>query len=65
MDSPIAYLIKGKDYLNPKLEIIVDEAMDLESKEILKTNLEKKCNENKPKHWLLLLLDTLTYDLIN
>jgi len=42
MNNPIAFLIKGKDYLNPKLEIIVDEAMDLESKEILKTNLEKK-----------------------
>ena len=42
MDSPIAYITKGKNYLNPKLEIIVDDAMDLESKEILKKNLEKK-----------------------
>jgi len=42
MDSPIAYLVKGKSYLNPKLEIIVDESMSLESKEILKENLEKK-----------------------
>ena len=42
MDSPIAYLYKGKNYLNPKLEIIVDEAMDAESKERLKSNLEKK-----------------------
>jgi len=42
MDNPIAYLTKGKSYLNPKLEIIVDEAMSLESKEILKENLEKK-----------------------
>jgi ATP-dependent RNA helicase SUPV3L1/SUV3 len=42
MDSPIAYLSKGKNYLNPKLEIIVDEAMDTESKERLKLNLEKK-----------------------
>ncbi len=42
MDSPIAYLYKGKNYLNPKLEIIVDEAMDTESKERLKSNLEKK-----------------------
>ena len=42
MDSPIAYISKGKNYLNPKLELIVDEAIDLESKEKLKLNLEKK-----------------------
>ena len=41
-ENPIAYLTKGKNYLNPKLEIIVDEAMDIDSKEILKTELEKK-----------------------
>jgi ATP-dependent RNA helicase SUPV3L1/SUV3 len=42
MENPIAYLIKGKDYLNPKLELLVDEAIDLDSKEKLKINLEKK-----------------------
>ena len=42
MDNPIAYLSKGKNYLNPKLEIMVDEATDIESKERLKSNLEKK-----------------------
>ena len=42
MDSPIAYIAKGKDYLNPKLELLVDEAIDLESREKLKINLEKK-----------------------
>jgi ATP-dependent RNA helicase SUPV3L1/SUV3 len=42
MDSPIAYLSPGKNYLNPKLELIVDEAIDLESKEKLKINLESK-----------------------
>ena len=42
MDSPIAYISKGKNYLNPKLELIVDEAIDHESKEKLKSNLEKK-----------------------
>ena len=42
MDNPIAYISKGKDYLNPKLELLVDEAIDLSSKEKLKTNLEKK-----------------------
>ena len=42
MSEPIAYISKGKDYLNPKLELLVDEAIDLESKEKLKINLEKK-----------------------
>ena len=42
MNDPIAYISKGKDYLNPKLELLVDEALDAESKEKLKINLEKK-----------------------
>ena len=44
MDCPIAYISRGKNYLYPKLELLVDEAIDLESKEKLKTNLEKKLN---------------------
>mgnify|MGYP001289683992 CR=1 FL=1 len=42
MDSPIAYIYKGKDYLNPELELLVDEAIDPESREKLKINLEEK-----------------------
>jgi len=42
LENPIAFLSKGRDYLNPKLELMVDEAIDLESKEKLKINLEKK-----------------------
>ncbi len=42
LDNPVAFLSKGKDYLNPKLELLVDEAIDEESKEKLKINLEKK-----------------------
>ncbi len=42
MENSIAYISPGKDYLNPKLELLVDEAIDLESKEKLKINLEKK-----------------------
>ena len=45
MKNPIALLIKGKDYLNPKLDLIVDEALDVESKEKLKFYLEKKLSE--------------------
>jgi len=42
MNNPIAYILKGKNYLNPRLEVITDESIDIESKEKLKTNLEKK-----------------------
>jgi len=42
MDNPIARIYPGKNYLNPKLELIVDESIDLESKEKLKENLEEK-----------------------
>ena len=28
MDNPIAYISRGKNYLNPKLELLVDEAID-------------------------------------
>ena len=42
MDSPIAYIIPGKNYLSPNLELLVDEAIDEESKEKLKKNLGKK-----------------------
>jgi len=42
MDSPVAYVKKGKNYLNPKLELLVDEAIDKESKENLQLSLEKK-----------------------
>ena len=45
MNNPIAYISPGRNYLNPKLELLVDEAIDGESKEKLKINLEKKLNK--------------------
>ena len=42
MNNPIAYISPGKNYLNPKLELLVDDAIDLESKEKLRNNLENK-----------------------
>tara|TARA_Y100000590_G_scaffold381512_1_gene450729 strand:+ start:1220 stop:3712 length:2493 start_codon:yes stop_codon:yes gene_type:complete len=56
MDSPIAYLAKGRDYLNPKLELLVDEAIDLETKDKLKLNLEKKLHT---------LISSELHDLVN
>ncbi len=43
-ENPIAYIAKGKNYLSPKLVLIVDEAIDEESKEKLQISLEKKLN---------------------
>jgi len=42
MDNPIAFISPRKNYLNPKLKLLVDEAIDLESKEKLQIDLEKK-----------------------
>jgi len=43
-DNPIAFITPGKNYLNPKLELLIDDAIDIESKEKLKINLNKKLN---------------------
>ncbi len=56
MDKPIAYVIPGKNYLNPKLELLIDEAIDPESKEKLTKNLEKKLQN---------LITTELHDLVN
>tara|TARA_B110000438_G_scaffold303274_1_gene364030 strand:- start:1575 stop:4067 length:2493 start_codon:yes stop_codon:yes gene_type:complete len=45
MNNPIAYISPGRNYLNPKLELLVDEAIDGESREKLKINLEEKLNK--------------------
>jgi len=42
MNNAIAYILPGRDYLNPNLELLVDEAIDLDSKNKLKKNLEEK-----------------------
>ena len=56
MDNPIAYLSSGKDYLNPRMNLIVDEAIDLESKGKLKIFLE---------NWISTLIKTELSDLVN
>ena len=42
MDNPIAIIKPGKNYLNPKVEVIVDESIGQDSKEKLINNLQKK-----------------------
>ena len=56
MDNPIAHIVAGKNYLNPRLKILVDEAIDLDSKEKLNNYLEK---------WLYSLIKRALYDLVN
>ena len=56
MDHPIAYVHPGKNYLNPKLELLADDSMDPSSREKLKINLEKK---------LYSLISTELSDLVN
>ena len=56
IDNPIAHVIPGKDYLNPKIKILVDEAIDLESKEKLSNYLKK---------WLYTLIKKELSDLVN
>ncbi len=43
--NPIARLKKGHDYLNPEIEIIADESLDLESKSLLENFLKKWIND--------------------
>tara|TARA_B100000029_G_scaffold514408_1_gene617098 strand:+ start:3479 stop:5965 length:2487 start_codon:yes stop_codon:yes gene_type:complete len=56
MDNPIAYISPGKNYLNPKLELLVDEAIDIESKKKLEESLLLKLNK---------LIQTELFDLVN
>jgi len=56
MNNPIAYIKPGKNYLSPKLELIVDEAIDSDSRKKLKTNLEEK---------LFNIINTELSDLVN
>ncbi len=44
MGNPVAQITVGKDYLNPNLKLLADDAMDLESQEKMKQNLEQKLN---------------------
>jgi len=41
-DNPIARVTAGKNYLTPNLELLADDALDLDSKNKIKSNLEKK-----------------------
>ncbi len=56
MQNPIAYIHPGKNYLNPKLELLIDESIDVDLKNKLKINLEEKLTK---------LINSKLYDLVN
>jgi len=56
LDSPIAKIKKGEDYLNPEIEIIADEALPLDIRKEL---------ENFIKNWLSTHISETLKDLIN
>ena len=56
MNYPIANISPGKDYLNPKINLIVDEAIDAESKEKLQFFLQ---------NWIDVLIKKELSDLVN
>ena len=56
MKNSIAYLAPGKNYLNPKIKLVVDESMSIELKEKLQSFLEK---------WIADLINTELSDLVN
>jgi len=44
-DNPIAKITPGKNYLTPNLELLTDDALDLDSKNKIKLNLEEKLHK--------------------
>lgn len=55
-NNPIAFISAGKNYLDPRIDLIVDEAIDIESKEALKKFLST---------WLKELISSELNDLVN
>jgi len=55
-DSPVAKIIKGKNYLSPEIEIIADEALEINMKE----NLSSSIN-----NWIKDLISEQLSDLVN
>jgi len=44
-DNPIASITSGKNYLTPNLDLLADDALDLDSKNKIKLNLEEKLHK--------------------
>ncbi len=49
-DNPIATIIPGKDYLNPKIKLLIDDFLDVDEQSELKNYLEKWIDKEKNLH---------------
>ena len=49
-DNPIATIIPGKDYLNPKIKLLIDDSLDVDEQSELKNYLEKWIDKEKNLH---------------
>jgi len=49
-DNPIATIIPGKDYLNPKIKLLIDDSLDVDQQSELKNYLEKWIDKEKNLH---------------
>ena len=63
-ENPIATIIPGKDYLNPKIKLLIDDSLDVDEQSELKNYLEKWIDKEKNLH-LNDLIKTSTIDLEN
>lgn len=49
-ENPIATIIPGKDYLNPKIKLLIDDSLDIDEQIELKNYLEKWIDKQKNLH---------------
>ena len=49
-ENPIATIIPGKDYLNPKIKLLIDDSLDVDEQTELKNYLEKWIDKEKNLH---------------
>ena len=49
-ENPIATIIPGEDYLNPKIKLLIDDSLDVDEQSELKNYLEKWIDKEKNLH---------------
>ena len=49
-ENPIATIVPGKDYLNPKIKLLIDDSLDVDEQSELKNYLEKWIDKEKNLH---------------
>ena len=49
-ENPIATIVPGKDYLNPRIKLLIDDSLDVDEQSELKNYLEKWIDKEKNLH---------------